>query len=114
MSTFKIGQKVVCKDASANINTPHPYHIEKGKTYIIENIFYCSCGEEVLCLKEIAGVGKTRCMCNTIIEGRRCYRSARFAPIQTQYNIISNKDLIKEIITKENDVPTKIKEIINN
>jgi len=48
---FIIGQRVVCVDSSTyNVNLP--FELDIKKTYIIEDIKNCSCGETLLILKK--------------------------------------------------------------
>jgi hypothetical protein len=111
MSIFKVGQKVVCiDDLVTKIYTREKINILKnGKVYIITHINYCSkCNREPLQLKGVYLPLKILCICGTRIN-ETSFRSDRFRPLQSDYNIISNKDIIKEIIKEKSDIPIKKK-----
>lgn len=102
---FKIGQKVVCKD-----NSECPELIV-GKIYIVHNIDICpACGAVGIFIsppksnKEAIGICKC---CGTFAPCQDCqdYRASRFEPLK--YDLISNKDIIKEMVPERLDVPEK-------
>lgn len=77
---FKIGQKVVCKDANGTL-THYPYGIEKNKVYTIKEISKCKCGQELLILDGTTPYfGKKECsVCLSQIHSL-AFRSNRFNP----------------------------------
>lgn len=98
---FKIGQKVVCKNTNDFKNST-PRGIEKGKIYIIEGISKCNCGKEILHLE---GIEKLQRWCGTLdtyTGVNAAFYSYRFEILQ--YEIISNFELIKEIIVEKADI----------
>jgi len=106
---FKIGQKIVCIDAKSyrGFNT----HLIKDKIYTIHLLLQCSCGSKKLIVVEnlhIGGVGS--CACDERYYGVR-HRLRRFEPLK--YDIISNKEVIEEIVEEVIDVPVKEKEVVD-
>ena len=106
---FKVNREVVCVDDSSFCSTKD---LVKGNVYTIKNIVVCpGCGKQSLVLKELSDwFSKTGCRCcgSIIIEGVHCFDATRFRPVQR--NLISNKDLISNIIEEKLDVPIKIHE----
>ena len=101
---FKINQEVVCVDDSESKD------LVKGNIYTIKNIVSCpGCGKQSLVLKELsdwfAKTGCRYCM-SIIIQGIHCFDASRFRPVQ--HNLMSNKDLISNIIEEKLDIPIKI------
>ena len=98
---FKIGQKVVCKNTNDFENST-PTGIEKNKIYVVEGISKCNCGKEILHLE---GVEKSPRWCGhlDVYTGFNAgFYSYRFEILQ--YDIISNFEIIKEMIEEKQDV----------
>lgn len=97
---FKIGQRIVCKDASGRNS------LIKGKIYTIDSFGFCSeCGIKNVYLKEIKVYTQCLCNCGEISVGPASCHLYRFEPLK--YDLISNKDVIKEIIEEKQDVEIK-------
>tara|TARA_R110000782_G_C14673991_1_gene399288 strand:- start:424 stop:747 length:324 start_codon:yes stop_codon:yes gene_type:complete len=98
---FKIGEKVICKNKEG-FATSSPYGIEINKVYTIEAISKCACGKEILHLLEAEKL-KRWCGTKDIYTGHNAgFYSYRFEKVN--YEIISNKEIIKNIISTEQDV----------
>ena len=100
---FKIGQKVICKDLRCWWG--FPFGIEKGGIYEVENVIKCKCGETHLLLYGIDTGGLKVCSCNNDNLPTNSFLAWRFEPIK--YDLISNKDVIKEMIVEKSDLPIK-------
>lgn len=106
---FKIGQKVVCKNTYSQ--TGIVMGIKKGSIYTIEDIITCpDCGDVKLLLNTSSPSLKTCTKCYYSSLPNNAYMSSRFEPLQ--YDIISNKDIIKEIMTEKLDVKIHIEETV--
>lgn len=104
---FKIGQKVVCKSLH-KFNDGTPHGIEKGKIYTVEGYCNCNCcGATFVLLTE--GHSYSEKWCGKCDKPNMLPDNAffdwRFEPIK--YEIISNKEFIKEVITEKSDLPIK-------
>ena len=101
---FKIGQKVVCKDAKNTIG------ITEGNIYNIEGIIKCSkCNKELLLLNPDFHISFKLCICNEWVPDNSFY-SYRFELLK--YDLLDNKDIISEIIEEKADI--KIPELVEN
>jgi len=100
---FKVGQKVVCKNVDGFMcGTYNPEQIEKGKIYTIKSINKCICGRTLLELDEVQPTNRY-CGHTTIPIGfNACFYAFRFELLK--YDIVSNKEIIKEIITEKLDL----------
>jgi hypothetical protein len=101
---FKIGQKVVCKNTDTFV-TGAPYGIEKGKIYTVIDIYQCACGRTVLELDEAPAMQRWCCYTNKDVGFNAGYYAYRFEPLK--YDLISNKDIIKNSIFEKSDLPVK-------
>lgn len=96
---FKIGQKVVC------IKTHSQKCVIKGKIYTITNVIQCSCGLFSVSTDHYEHhTGLMICDCNRRHTGTY-FGHELFRPLN--YNLISNKELIKESIPEKLDTPIK-------
>lgn len=100
---FKMGQKVVCKDASNN------GRLIKGKIYTIDGMVKCDCGSINLLLLEFKSESWRLKWCNecsrvTSMPGN-AFLSWRFESLK--YDIVSNKEVLKEIIVEKLDISIK-------
>ena len=106
---FKIGQQVVCvKQHSQGI-------LEVNKIYTVLNIYKCNCGRIAFDVDILNHYNtSTTCDCMKTIEPKTIWwiNSKLFRPLE--YNIISNKELISNIITEKLDTPIKQPEKIKN
>jgi hypothetical protein len=98
---FKIGQKVVCKNAKSTIG------LVQDKVYSVIEIFTCpKCGLVSLVVHDGNYCTGTRCDCGQYsTDGFNFYRPDRFEPLK--YDLIDNMDIIKEMIPERSDVPIK-------
>jgi len=99
---FKIGQKVVCIDNSGC------QELLKNEIYTVDDLNICpNCGNYSINLNiSVIDNRKSRCnRCFNIFEGVKfaTYKPERF--VSVQYAIISNKEIIKEIIPEKSDLP---------
>ena len=92
---FKIGQKVVCKDVS---NSSQYSTIKLGSIYTILDIVTSGSGPALILDTEENG----QMYGFPFFWG---YRPDRFEPLK--YDLISNMDIIKEMIPERLDVPEK-------
>jgi hypothetical protein len=105
---FRVGQKVVC------IKSHSQGFVTKGKIYTINHIEICPiCGivafDVGISISELRYLMGTKCHCSYKFPIGDIYvNSELFAPIQ--YDIISNSEVIKEIIEEKLDSPITIKE----
>ena len=84
---FKIGQKVVCIDATGSDN------LIKNEIYTIKDFWFDNNGNA--CLLEEAEPNI----------GHYAFYPKRFKPLK--YDLISNKEIIKEMVTEKLDIPIK-------
>ena len=86
-ANFKIGQRVVCFDVST-YNSNYPFCLDINKTYIIDDIQKCSCGETLLLLKNEIDFGSTKycSICGNLMLYTNAYLAFRFK--QSHLNII--------------------------
>lgn len=101
---FKKGDKVICKDISYNIKfNSIPRGITKGKIYTILKVTNCKCcGIEDIELEEVIALEKWCGKCDDYKGFVKAYHSFRFEKIK--YDIISNKELVKNIFTIEQEI----------
>lgn len=104
---FKIGQKVICKDVSRNIQFgTTPRGIQMGHIYEITKISKCPCcNSELLELSNTPTLNKWCGKCDNHLGYNNFYHSWRFELIK--YEIISNMEIIKEIISERSDITIK-------
>ena len=104
---FKIGEKVVCKDTSENVQfNSTPRGIKKGVIYEITGISKCpKCNDTFLSLSETPYLHKWCGKCDCDLGTNNYYHSWRFELIK--YDLISNKEIIKEMIVEKSDLPIK-------
>jgi phage FluMu protein Com len=104
---FKAGQKVVCKNTSENIKfNTIPRCIKKEVIYEITDILKCpKCNKLILSISNTPYLHKWCRNCNCDLGFNHYYHSWRFEPIK--YNLISNKEIIKELITEKSDLLIK-------
>lgn len=100
---FKIGQKVVCKDASNQVNNFKILnYVSKGKVYTIREI------------KEFSN--ETGLIFEEFVHGYHWngeeagFRASRFEPLK--YDLLDNKDIISELVKERADI--KIPELVEN
>ncbi len=101
---FKIGQKVVCKTLKPSLPDGVTSGIEVGKIYQIESKLTCSCGGKHLLLKGIDTGSSHLCKCENSLPSN-AYFEWRFEPLK--FGLISNAEIIKEIISEKSDLPLK-------
>lgn len=108
---FKIGQKVVCKNID-DFKTSAPYGIEKGKVYTITSVCKCVCGKTALELDEAPTMERWCGYTNEYIGYSASFYAYRFELVK--YDLISNKEIIKNIITEKSDFTIKEPKLNNS
>lgn len=74
---FKIGDTVICKDASHRPDTIG--YLVKGKEYVIDGFSCCGkCGTPTLFLVGLDLQSNSHCKCGGIVTERQNYRASRF------------------------------------
>lgn len=118
MSTFKVGQKVVCKNNRSKLGIIK--ELTEGKVYTVESVSYCSsCNGETLSLCELHGqveypglnwmiCGNDNCEHPFFIYENFSFMSWRFEPLK--FDLLSNKEIIETIIKETVDVPLLVPE----
>ncbi|MDB4584410.1 hypothetical protein N9164_14765 [Draconibacterium sp.] len=107
---FKIGQKVLCNNASYNNYCACP--LVKGEIYTVYGFYTCLCSSEQIYLDEIPDIVFMGCKCHRFSERRHSYYSWRFRPLQ-YYDIYSELFENKREFGEEVDIlellPERIK-----
>ena len=93
---FKIGQKVICIEDDSNYS---PSYLKNNNIYTIKNIVK-ACNGTALLLEEIYNGNQYRDLAD--FWG---WNPKRFEVLR--YEIISNKEILKEIIIEKLDLPIK-------
>jgi hypothetical protein len=86
--TFKIGQKVVCINATCNSyrgNRP----LQKGRVYTVDGNYTCGCGSKQVSITERPEVLIMHCGCSRRSVRRQTYYNWRFMPLDLLTKFIS-------------------------
>lgn len=106
--TFKIGQSVVCINATCNSyrgNGP----LKKGRIYTIDGYYSCGCGSKQVSISERPEVLTMHCGCSHTSVRRQTYYEWRFMPLDLFINFISlpAKKTTEKESTLEEHAPNK-------
>lgn len=107
---IKIGDYVICINAKAPCN--FEIEIKQGEVYKVVGKSKCTgCGQNLFLLEGIKdGPDKTCIVCGSTGLGEGYFLSFRFEPFK--YNILSNKEILKNMINEKHD--SKILKSENN
>ena len=89
--TYKIGQQVVCINATCNSycgNRP----LKKGRIYTIDGFYTCGCGSTQVSISERPEVLNMHCRCSHSSVRRQTYYEWRFMPLDLFNMFISMPD----------------------